>query len=267
MTKRQLGSTAQKYNSQTPTLRLIQNDNVVTPLKYNKDGTVKQTKCNKQCGVSSETFSFKTKQEITDMISVFDKHIEKATDKNKRQIATRNKLLFVLGINIGIRASDLRALRWSFFFEQKDNTLSFRDCYSIQPIKQRKQHKYVKLYFNDTVKKIITDYLNEYPFNNIDDFVFPSRKGEDAIETGSMWRIIKSAANEAGINQNIGSHSLRKTFGYWVWHESSDKTKALVILQQIFNHSSTQTTAKYIGITDDEFQKTYQSIALGYECL
>ena len=80
-----------------------------------------------------------------------------------------------------------------------------------------------------------------------------------------MWDIIDKVAKEAGISQNIGSHSLRKTFGYWIWHESEDKNKALVILMKIFNHSDTATTAKYIGITDDEFQDTYDSIDIGFE--
>ena len=58
---------------------------------------------------------------------------------------------------------------------------------------------------------------------------------------------------------------MRKTFGYWVWHNASDKEQALVKLQLIFNHSDTRTTAKYIGITDDEISDTYNSIDLGLE--
>jgi len=232
--------------------------------KYKKDGTIKKTHCNKQAGKDSEVYAFKTEDEIAAMISVLDKHINEATNDCQRQIASRNKLLFVIGMNIGIRGSDLRTLKWNFFFdENKDGSLEFKDFYVLQPIKQRKQGKFVKLYFNQAVKVAINNYTDEYPIEELEDYLFQSRKGNEPITVSGLWDIIKKTALEAGIKQNIGSHSLRKTFGFWCWHEAEDKNKALVILQQIFNHSSTQTTAKYIGILDDEVEDMFNSIELG----
>ena len=132
-------------------------------------------------------------------------------------------------------------------------------------MKQRKQKKFVKLFFNDAVKNAINSYIEKYPIDNLDDYLFTSRKGDEPIEVSSLWRIVKSTAAEAGIEQNIGSHSLRKTFGFWCWHNSEDKNKALVILQQIFNHSSTQVTSRYIGILDDEIKDMFHSINLGLD--
>ena len=233
-------------------------------IKYKKDGTVKQTKSNKIAGKDSEVYAFRTKEEISSMIQVFDKHIEEAESNIKRQIACRNKLLFLIGMNVGIRASDLRTLKWSFFFdENEDEALVFKRFYTLQPMKQRKQKKFVKLYFNQTVKTAINNYIAEYPIENLDDYLFFSRKGDEPITVQGLWNIIKGTAIEAGIKQNIGSHSLRKSFGFWCWHESEDKNKALVILQQLFNHSSTQTTARYIGILDDEIEDMFNSIELG----
>lgn len=235
-------------------------------VKYNKDGSVKKTKCNKVAGQDSEVYAFKTKEEIDAMMAVLDNHIDTATNDNQKQIAYRNKMLFVIGINIGIRGSDLRTLKWSFFFDKRDNgTLKFKTFYVIQPMKQRKQKKFVKLFFNDAVKNAINSYIEKYPIDNLDDYLFTSRKGDEPIEVSSLWRIVKNTAAEAGIEQNIGSHSLRKTFGFWCWHNSEDKNKALVILQQIFNHSSTQVTSRYIGILDDEIEDMFHSINLGLD--
>jgi integrase len=235
-------------------------------VKYNKDGSVRRTRCNKVAGQDSEVYAFKTKEEINAMLEVLDYHIATATNENQQQIAYRNKMLFVIGINIGIRGSDLRTLKWSFFFDKKDDgTLKFKTFYVIQPMKQRKQKKFVKLFFNDAVKNAINSYIEKYPIDNLDDYLFSSRKGDEPIEVSSLWRIIKSTAAEAGITQNIGSHSLRKTFGFWCWHNHEDKNKALVILQQIFNHSSTQVTARYIGILDDEIEDMFHSINLGLD--
>ena len=235
-------------------------------VKYNKDGSVRKTRCNKVAGQDSEVYAFKTKEEIDAMIDVLDNHINTATNDNQKQIAYRNKMLFVIGINIGIRGSDLRTLKWSFFFDKKDNgTLKFKTFYVIQPMKQRKQKKFVKLFFNDAVRNAINSYIEKYPIDNLDDYLFTSRKGDEPIEVSSLCRIVKSTAAEAGIEQNIGSHSLRKTFGFWCWHNSEDKNKALVILQQIFNHSSTQVTSRYIGILDDEIEDMFHSINLGLD--
>ena len=233
-------------------------------VKYNKDGSVNKSKCNKVAGKDSEVYAFRTKEEISAMIRVLDKHIEEAENSNQRQIACRNKLLFIIGVNVGIRGSDLRTLKWSFFFDKnKNGELEFKDFYVLQPMKQRKQKKFVKLFFNQAVRTSINNYVADYPVENLDDYLFSSRKGDEPINVKSLWRIIKETAIEADIKQNIGSHSLRKTFGFWCWHEAEDKNKALVILQMIFNHSATQVTAKYIGIMDDEIEDMFNSIELG----
>lgn len=219
-------------------------------------------------GESSEVYAFRTDEEIKAMIDVFNKHIENARDNHVKQIATRNKLMFVVGINLGLRASDLVTLRYSFFYDiESDGTLKFKEFYTLQPKKTLKQKKFVKLFFNDAVKKAITNYIEEYPFESIDDYLFASREGDGSITAKTLWRIIKNAANEAGLPQNIGSHSLRKTFGYRVWHEAQDKDKALVVLSQIFNHSDVSTTRKYIGITNDEMKEAFYSIDLGMNFL
>lgn len=46
---------------------------------------------------------------------------------------------------------------------------------------------------------------------------------------------------------NLGTHTMRKTFGYRFYKQTGDN----VPLQQIFNHSSTKITIGYIGIDQD----------------
>ena len=230
-------------------------------VRYNKDGSVDKRRNNKVAGVSSEVYPFTTEDEIKSMIDTFNKHIEEAETDKKRRVCCRNKMLFLVGINLGIRASDLCGLRYSFFLESDG---SFKEFYSLQPKKTKKTGKYVKLFFNETVKKAITEYIKEYPIEDINDYLFESRKGGHITEI-SLGRIIKDTAEEVGIDKNICSHSLRKTFGFWAWHNAEDKNKALVVLQKIFNHSDTATTAKYIGITNDEMSDVFNSLDLGLD--
>lgn len=231
-------------------------------IKYNKDGTISKVRPNKVAGISSEVYPFTSEDEIKAMIDVFDKRIDEASDENKKQIATRNKMLFLIGINLGIRASDLCGLKYSFFM---NNDGTFKDSYSLQPKKTKKTGKFVKLYFNDTVKKAITNYLEDYPMEDINEYLFKSRKGDKHITEIHLGKVIKDAAKEVGIERNICSHSLRKTFGYFVYHNADDKNNALVILQTIFNHSSPAITSKYIGLTDDEVSDVFNSLDLGLD--
>ena len=247
---------------------VAQYDNII-PFEIiigNKNKKKNERHGGKVAGQDSEVYAFKTKEEIKAMIDVFDRHIAEATNNSQRKIAYRNKVLFIVGINVGIRASDLRELRWSFFFDNDvDGTLKFKEFYKFVPKKTSKTRKYVRINFNDAVKKIVSAYIAEYPIDNIDDYVFASRKGDGPIEARGILRIVKDAAKEAGIKQNIGSHSLRKTFGRALYEGAQDKTAALVLLSTIFNHSSVSITERYIGITNDEIDDAFKSLNLGIE--
>ena len=233
-------------------------------VKYNKDGSVSKRHPNKIAGVSSEVYPFTNEEEIKAMLDALDKHIEEASDDDKRWIASRNKMLFLIGINLSLRSSDLCNIKWSFFF---DDDMVFRKSYKIQPKKTKKSGKFVTLYFNETVKKAITNYIEKYPIDNIDDYVFKSRKGNSHITEIHLGKIIKDTAEEIGIERNINSHSLRKTFGYHVWHNAEDKEKALVMLMAIYNHSSVAMTKKYIGLMDNEIEDVFNELNLGLDFL
>lgn len=233
-------------------------------IRYNKDGSIDKRHTNAVSGKSCEVYAFTTKEEIKSLIDLFNNRIENANNDYQRKIFCRNKMMFLIGINIGLRASDLTQLRYCFFLNED---MTFKDSYSLKPKKTKKTGKYVTLYFNQTVKKAIADYIAEYPIEDLNEYLFKSKKGDGAITERALWKIISNSAVEVGIRKNIGSHSLRKTWAYWIWHESMDKNKALVMLQQCFNHSSTITTMRYIGIMDEEKEELYNSIDLGLDYL
>ena len=230
--------------------------------RYNKYGSVDKRHSNSVAGVSTEVYPFTTQEEVKAVIDVLNKRIEEAPDENKRQIACRNKMMFLIGINSSLRASDLVGLKWSFFY---DSNGEFKDVNSLQPKKTKKTKKFVKLYFNNAAKKAIENYIKEYPINDMNDYLFKSRQGNGPIVERTLWKIVVDVAAEAGIEKNVGSHSLRKTFGYWAWHNAKDKNHALVVLQKLFNHSSTQTTLRYIGLLDNEIEDMFNSVDLGLD--
>lgn len=226
----------------------------------NKDGSISKRHSNATPGESVEVYPF-SEQEIDALFKVLDNRIKSAKNNKEKRIARRNKLLLTVGFNSGLRASDIRTLTWSFFFTENGE---FRDFYSIRPQKTKKYKKFVKIYFNDSIKKAIEEYIDIYPVKDYNDYIFKSNKGDDAITVHAIYDTVKKAAKEAGIEKNVGSHSMRKTWGSAAWHNADDKNQALIILQQCFNHSTSLVTARYIGLLDTEISSMYNSVNIGY---
>lgn len=244
------------------TLSLINGKLVKKPdVRYNKDGTIDKRHSNRVSGVSSTVYPFNL-EEIKAVIDVFNNRIASATNENQRQIACRNKMLFLIGVNVGLRASDLMQLKWSYFY--KDD-LNFKEFYVLQPKKTKKTGKFVKIFFNQTVKRAIENYVNEYPIEDLNGYLFKSRKGDNPITERGLWKIIVDVAADANIEKNVGSHSLRKTWARNIYDNAEDKSEALVMLQECLRHSDSLTTLRYISIMDEEKKGMYESIELGLD--
>jgi len=164
----------------------------------------------------------------------------------------RDYLMFAVGINTGLRISDLLSL-------------TFRDVLnedgSIQEsikIKEQKTGKTKVFYINDTVKKSLVEYMksNEY---SLDDYLFASRKGDNKpISRIQAYRILNDACFQAKISGSIGCHTMRKTFGYWAYKQGIDIT----LLMKIFNHSTPSITLRYIGIEQEDINNVYVNLNL-----
>ena len=185
------------------------------------------------------------------------------TIKNMRAIlksqSTRNELLFILGINVGLRISDILKLKVRDL--TKSNTKAPKDYVIITEIKTRKIKKF---YIGDIVKKVIENYMKENNNPEFDTYIFLSKKGVNRpITRQQAYRIINNAAELLGIVERndkgnlihgeIGTHTLRKTFGY---HSFKNGT-SLELLMDLFNHSSKTQTLRYIGITEDQKKEVY----------
>lgn len=182
--------------------------------------------------------------------------------KNKKQIeqmkkilrgsSMRNFCLFVLGINVGLRISDLLNLKIKDIKEGN----KIKDCITI---KEKKTGKTKVFHINKNANSAIRDYLAVVDNLNVDSYLFKSRKGgNNPITRIQAWQVLSDAAKDVGINDKIGTHTLRKTFGYWAYKQGID----LTLLQKIFNHSAPSITLRYIGITQEEINDVYINLNL-----
>ncbi len=160
-----------------------------------------------------------------------------------RESGTRNLLLFVLGINTGLRVSDLLNLR----------VRDVKDKESVQ-IREKKTHKTKKIPIPKEIRVFISEYVERKPLSR---YLFKSKKYNKPISRVQAYRIIKDACGVLGID-HTGTHSLRKTFGYHFYKQ----TKDIAMLQQILNHSSQDITLRYIGVTQEVIEDNLKMFAL-----
>ncbi|MGE7023622.1 tyrosine-type recombinase/integrase [Solibacillus cecembensis] len=159
-----------------------------------------------------------------------------------KEFGLRNQLLFKLGISTGLRCGDLVALT----VEQVKGKSNFK-------IREGKTKKERTVYLNNLMADL-AEYIETLPQDTV--YLFPSRKGEGHISTTQVYRIITNAGDMIG-NDSIGTHTMRKTFGYTYYQA----TKDVATLMEIFNHSSQKTTLRYIGITEESIENSIKSIS------
>jgi integrase len=165
----------------------------------------------------------------------------------------RDHLLFVMGINSALRVGDLLGLTYNDVIDEKGEPL---DHLRLRETKTKKNNK---IAIPKGVKKAIKDYVAEFYQGNLDEYLFKSRKGENQpITRKHAWSIIQKAADEAEVRDNIGAHSLRKTWAYHSYKAGVDVN----IIQDLLNHSSPSVTRRYIGITQDEKDRAVLSLDL-----
>lgn len=173
-----------------------------------------------------------------------------AMKKILRASSKRNEMLFVLGINSALRVSDLLRLKVS---DVLDESGKVKEAVYLN---EKKTGKSKAFPLNDAAKKVIREYIEEAKPDK-DAALFPSRKGGKAISRIQAWEILSNAADAVGIDR-VGTHTLRKTFGYHVY----TRTNNLGLVQKLLNHRSSGETLRYIGIEQDEMDEAYLNLNL-----
>ena len=161
---------------------------------------------------------------------------------------SRNLLLFTLGINNGLRISDILNLK----VHQLKN-LKPGEYINIQEIKTGKKNI---VYVNKEVFKAFNNFLKDE--NPEDDFfIFKSRQGYNKpISKQRAWQLIKDWTGSINLKGNYGTHTLRKTFGYI---QRTHFGVSWEILCKRYNHSNPAVTMRYLGITGDEVTNILQN--------
>lgn len=163
-----------------------------------------------------------------------------------RSRSERDYILFQFGIYSGLRISDILKLRVRDV-RGKDKVM----------IREKKTGKERRFPINKALKKDLDRYIEEMKDY---EFLIKSREGRNqAISRQQAWTILQDAGQKFGI-QKIGTHSLRKTFGYHMYQQTHD----IVAIQKILNHATQEYTLRYIGITQDTLDSAINNLSFDY---
>ncbi|WP_411503466.1 tyrosine-type recombinase/integrase [Brevibacillus centrosporus] len=174
----------------------------------------------------------------------------------------RDKLLFVLGLNSGLRISDILLMNIRDVIDKRGRPVKQYELIEQKTQKRTKRKKKL-IEFSEDIRNAISEYLAELDVVELDRPLFSSQKRDKdgnykPISRQHAWAILNRVARQIGIEDRIGCHSMRKSFGYHAYLAGVP----LEYLMQIFNHSDKRITLDYIGITQDALNEVYRTVRL-----
>lgn len=157
----------------------------------------------------------------------------------------RDYVLFVFGINTGLKVSEILEIKVNQVLEKEGTVRNFLSLPS------KDENGVREIYLNHKAKTALQHFIENKQLKG-EDYLFQSAKTKKPITRQQAYRIIHHAAEAVGIQGKIGTNSMRKTFGFHAFKRGV----AISLLQKHFNHSTPSETLKYLGISKDENIKT-----------
>lgn len=144
--------------------------------------------------------------------------------------------LIATGCYTGLRISDLKLLRWS---EMKNPMV----------VTEKKTGKQRTIHLHEDLLRFLHEVKVAHE-PKTDELIYPK-----SLQYTN--RKLKEIAREHKMDVRISTHTFRKTFGRRIWSKNDYSEKALILLGQVFNHSSVAITKRYLGIRDKEIEDIY----------
>lgn len=166
----------------------------------------------------------------------------------------RNAMLVVVGVLLGERCGDLLSIKFGDIMQSKD---IYKSQFRIWEEKTHKWSQYMTL--PEEAKTAIDLYISSLEDYTLDDYLFASRKGEQ-LTVGSAHKILKNMSRDLQLPYNVGTHTLRKTFG-WFARIANPNTNVMEMLQIKYNHVDMRTTMRYMSVTKEELFNLQNSIS------
>jgi len=161
-------------------------------------------------------------------------------------------LLISIGVFTGLRISDLLQLRFSQF--ESD----------ILTVQEQKTKKTRRIKINPDLREIVERIKTKMVIIDTDQYIFLNRFGTKPIDKSYVNVKLKEIVKRYDINidGNVSSHLFRKTLGNRVLRLNNYSGESVILLMELFGHSSPAITKKYLGLREREIHDVYDSLRL-----
>lgn len=162
-------------------------------------------------------------------------------------------LLISIGVFTGLRISDLLKLRFNHFENAE-----------ILAIQEQKTKKTRRIKINVDLKEIVERIRGKMGISDADQYIFINRYGTKPIDQSYVNVKLKEIFKQYNIalEGNASSHLFRKTLGNRVLRLNNYSNEAIILLMELFSHSSPAVTKRYLGIREKEILDVYDSVRL-----
>lgn len=161
-------------------------------------------------------------------------------------------LLVAIGCFTGLRIGDLLKLRW----------IDVRSKGMIE-LREGKTNKHRKIMINPSLAEIIERLYKKMIILSDNELIFLNRFKIKAINVQYVNRQLKNISSRYNLHiphNSTSSHLFRKTLGRHVWALNNYSEKSLLLLGELFNHSSLKITKVYLGIKEQEIGDVYLNL-------
>ncbi len=154
----------------------------------------------------------------------------------------RDRALVLLGIHLGLRGANLTTLRVGDVSHRGAPRQYLR--LSARRMKSRRGHTLpINRSAQEAIVRLMDWKVRRGEPTDPSAPLFLSRKG-GSITTRRALQIIQDAAERAGLEPGVGTHSLRKTAATSLMESGVP----LRVVQEILGHAKLETTASYLGV-------------------
>jgi integrase len=160
-------------------------------------------------------------------------------------------LLISIGVFTGLRISDLLSLTYS--------DLLSNETFTLREMKTKKQRS-IKV--NKDLKEIVSRIVSKSNITNLNQLIFLNKYGTKSIDKSYVNVKLKELVKKYRIklDGNVSTHTFRKTLGRRVMEVNNYSNESLVLLMELFGHSSMSITKRYLGIREQEIHNVYDSL-------
>ena len=172
--------------------------------------------------------------------------IRKVLESFEGVFAVRNRSLFMLGVSVGGRISELLALNVNDVWQNNKPVKDLLFDRNIVKGGEVSRAVPVNTDGRQAIENLIAWHAKMFGDITPTRPLFPSRKGQGlkAMTRIAAHDALKIAFEAAGLNGKLGTHSLRKSYAQRLYEQTND----IYAVQEMLGHKSVVTTQRYLGV-------------------